>query len=116
MAKKRNSEQVIPRSVIIDYDEDDLPGEANIADFVMDGIHQVEWEGDLQDPYIRSKKVVCHLRDFLWGDGYLHASVVPREGDKTLPENWRSTHEFKAMTNPRGKIIKLVLVPHEDEE
>lgn len=115
MAKKRNSEQIIPRSIIIDYDEDDLSGEANIARFVMDGIHQFEWEGDLQDPYIRSKKVVGYLRDFLWGDGNLHASVVPRDGDKTLPEGWRSTHEFKAMTSPSGRIIKLVLMPREVE-
>lgn len=112
MAKKKD--KVIPRSRIIEYDEEDLPSEANISDYVMHGIHQIEWQGDMQDPYIRASRVVAYLRDFLWGDGWLHASVVPRHGGTTLPLDWAKTHEFKAMMNPRGKIIKIVLVKHED--
>jgi hypothetical protein len=106
---------VIHRTVILEYDRNDLDAEERINDFVHDGIHHIEWEGDLQDPYIRSKKVVCYLRSFMFSDGFLYASVIPRAGEKTLPEGWPLTHDFKVMKSPSGGITKIVLVKKEDE-
>jgi hypothetical protein len=111
MTKKRAS--VIRRSIILYYDPDDLEAEERINEFAKDGTHQVEWDGDLQDPYIRSKKVVCYLRSFMFNDGHLYASIIPREGDKTLPHGWEEEYTFKMMTSPSGRILKIVLVKQE---
>lgn len=106
---------VIQRSVILQYKQSDLDAEERINDFVHDGIHHIEMDGDLQDPYIRSKKVVCYLRSFMFSDGFLYASIIPRAGDKTLYTGWQHTHEFKPMMSPSGNIIKIVLVKKEDK-
>jgi len=114
MTKKKAD--VIRRSIILYYDADDLEAERRINEFVVDGVHQVEWDGDLKDPYIRSKKVVCYLRSFMFSDGHLYASIIPREGDKTLPYGWEEEYTFKMMTSPSGRIIKIVLVKAEKDQ
>lgn len=112
---KKKSDEIIPRSLILEYEDYEF-GEKAVEEFVMHGTHQIELEGSLEDPFIRCKRVCGHLRDFLWNDeNELHASVVPRETDgPALPENWRRTHEFKPVVSPSGKILKLVLLQRKD--
>lgn len=112
---KKKSDEIIPRSPILEYEDYEF-GDKAVEEFVMHGTHQVELGGSLEDPYIRSKKICAHLRDFLWGEGELHASVVPREtgSGPALPEDWWKHHDFKPVVSPSGKILKLVLLQRKD--
>lgn len=94
-----------------------------LKDWIADGFKFVEYEGKLDDPYIRCKKIALRIDTFgascSWQqsavfDGFDLLGCLYAQGPmaKELPADMDKvfeTHELTPVFSPSGNILKVVL-------
>lgn len=90
-----------------------------LKDWIAEGFKFVEYEGSLDDPFIRCRKIALRIEPMSWQqsavfDGFDALGTVKPQGGmrNKLPANLDEvfeTHELTPVFSPSGNILKVVL-------
>lgn len=94
-----------------------------LKDWMADGFKFVEYEGKLDDPYIRCKRIALRIETYMWQqsavfDGFDLLGTVRAQGamaDKlpAITDEVFETHALTPVFSPSGYIQKVVLTRKE---